>query len=169
MPPPPTSAHPRACGENDPCWGEERIRTGSPPRLRGKWRKSRARPAGFSVHPPRLRGKCSRTAGGSQDWTVHPRACGENPRFDCVLFCQFGSPPRLRGKFRVNSVRLVDNRFTPAPAGKIARPDRPPRRCTVHPRACGENALNSACDMPEIGSPPRLRGKCKLFNGFIRV
>ena len=70
-----------------------------------------------------------------------------------------GSPPRVRGKPDVNAFPRLDDRITPARAGKT---DRPAGRIPLsrdHPRACGENGTIQIENDAITGSPPRVRGK----------
>ena len=70
-----------------------------------------------------------------------------------------GSPPRVRGKLEhLTSLRL-DERITPARAGKTyPRPRNTPSH-RDHPRACGENRRVRRFGRSLSGSPPRVRGK----------
>ena len=70
-----------------------------------------------------------------------------------------GSPPRVRGKDYEELKDKLDDRITPACAGKrwINVYD-----ITVHwdhPRVCGEKDLYFYHDCTSLGSPPRVRGK----------
>ena len=65
----------------------------------------------------------------------------------------------MRGKGYAGVVFLIDERITPAHAGK---------RCVMmiggfyekdHPRACGEKQSANRLPFPMSGSPPRMRGK----------
>ena len=91
--------------------------------------------------------------------TDHPRACGENSRNVSISASSSGSPPRVRGKPVLRADCLVEERITPARAGKTligygqccTRQD--------HPRACGENTSAWIHGNSSDGSPPRVRGK----------
>ena len=70
-----------------------------------------------------------------------------------------GSPPPMRGKAIDFSFGVVEDRITPAYAGK-----RICRRCTHagmrdHPRLCGEKVPKVPLMLVNIGSPPPMRGK----------
>ena len=57
-------------------------------------------------------------------------------------------------------------RITPAHAGKTRRAAGASLTRTDHPRACGENRDCIAEDIPDHGSPPRMRGKrARVFGG----
>ena len=68
----------------------------------------------------------------------HPRLCGEKRRFPNVVSHIRGSPPPMRGKVRTVSTPTVQQRITPAYAGKsdIYSPAKYP--ALDHPRLCGE-------------------------------
>ena len=77
--------------------------------------------------------------------SVHPRACGERKCSRMSLATAIGSSPRVRGTVERFGHRLVLRRFIPARAGNGCALAFSPRRCSVHPRACGERSL------PEVG------------------
>ena len=89
----------------------------------------------------------------------HPRACGENIQILSLTSRNFGSPPRMRGKHRRGVDIRVRPRITPAHAGKTALFACTHDKSTDHPRACGENHREAFADFPDLGSPPRMRGK----------
>ena len=89
----------------------------------------------------------------------HPRLCGEKCFCWCILFCDVGSPPPMRGKVLHVIFLFESDRITPAYAGK-----RPERRMSVariqdHPRLCGEKQMRSSSMCFSSGSPPPMRGK----------
>ena len=72
---------------------------------------------------------------------------------------RYKSPPRMRGKLRVDFYFSAPARITPADAGKTTE-------CHVviygtkdHPRGCGENLSSVRQFAKRGGSPPRMRGK----------
>ena len=70
-----------------------------------------------------------------------------------------GSPPRMRGKVDEKLVDLLENRITPAYAGKSFPALLSGLRRWDHPRVCGEKAGTLRQRNPVRGSPPRMRGK----------
>ena len=89
----------------------------------------------------------------------HPRACGENHlqgRNDSQFL---GSPPRMRGKPRVQRRYTRGAGITPAHAGKTEVIRMGENRRGDHPRACGENYKGRHRFSSFQGSPPRMRGK----------
>ena len=70
----------------------------------------------------------------------HPRGCGENFAVVVWFAAAAGSPPRMRGKPATTALDALDERITPAGAGKTA----PKYQCRKppedHPRRCGENS-----------------------------
>ena len=89
----------------------------------------------------------------------HPRACGENRSTGTFTASFGGSPPRMRGKRKVSRRGRAEVRITPAHAGKTMKMPTPRGRPTDHPRACGENEEPQIPQLPNVGSPPRMRGK----------
>ena len=131
------------CGENrSPRAAKGKIR-GSPPRMRGKQRTL-----------PSLRG-CP--------WD-HPRVCGENIRKSLITSMRTGSPPRVRGKLSGETKITFTKGITPACAGKTSRQSRQVGKIPDHPRVCGENISYSIPPITLLGSPPRVRGKLRIFN-----
>ena len=153
------SVHPRACGENLLVVVRNKAVSGSPPRLRGK-SIDPIYAAGVMRFTPAPAGKIPNHPRITLATPVHPRACGENVDIFFSKSIATGSPPRLRGKCLIQNQpypapvhpracgenvrpcrqRQYSSRFTPAPAGKIARGNLALARHSVHPRACGENA-----------------------------
>ena len=150
--------HPRACGENR-CKGKaQKEEDGSPPRMRGKPLVLFLINSGLRITPAHA-GKTrarSRFSGTAPD---HPRACGENFPHLLTLHHNLGSPPRMRGKHRLE--RALDDmaRITPAHAGKTLHSLSENPAPADHPRACGENSGQSRHADTMGGSPPRMRGK----------
>ena len=89
----------------------------------------------------------------------HPRRCGENRHMTARNMKSPGSPPQVRGKLLGAKDAKLENRITPAGAGKtdynstigLCRKD--------HPRRCGENQHSNVAAIPVTGSPPQVRGK----------
>ena len=113
-----------------------------------------------------MRGKLlSAGIGGFLSWD-HPRGCGENSQFPAQISRASGSPPRMRGKRNICTLREDHNGITPADAGKT-NPN--PRGRSVgedHPRGCGENK-NTPNGVPVCsGSPPQVRGKLAVLGFF---
>ena len=155
---PPSTAHPRACGENHRRSARNGVAGGSSPRVRGKQTAEVAQGFDDGLIPARA-GKTTwvwhRVCAGR----AHPRACGENFRDIGINTGKGGSSPRVRGKrARRLSVGLAGG-LIPARAGKT-RADAPAGPgAPAHPRACGENALAVDPCLRDAGSSPRVRGK----------
>ena len=75
-----------------------------------------------------------------------------------------GSPPRMRGKVLAASPSSVKGRITPAYAGKSSTAGTGLVLSWDHPRACGEKLAVGAGYLTWKGSPPRMRGKVRLFH-----
>ena len=89
----------------------------------------------------------------------HPRRCGENVtpfRQECY---GVGSPPQVRGKPATTALDALDERITPAGAGKTGTTTMMTKLPRDHPRRCGENCCSSVLLRPAPGSPPQVRGK----------
>ena len=85
--------------------------------------------------------------------------CGENITVKHSQHFRYGSPPRVRGK-PVECLRSrVDERITPACAGKTATEASINLPRSDHPRVCGENERLCGRAAKFGGSPPRVRGK----------
>ena len=130
--------HPRACGENKLCLKRLRPVSGSPPRMRGKQYPAFACSLRLRITPAHA-GKTFTSLLAPAHFTDHPRACGENSLSRMDLLIKFGSPPRMRGKLKMNQKPYYVERITPAHAGKTRIWFRDYRLLTDHPRACGEN------------------------------
>ena len=109
--------HPRVCGEKQNSFQFSHTILGSPPRMRGKAPPCVYARIGLRITPayagkstwPRFR------AGRSED---HPRVCGEKLTLWTILELTMGSPPRMRGKAPSLLTAPVNDRITPAYAGK---------------------------------------------------
>ena len=65
--------------------------------------------------------------------------CGENYMKYSMYDIYTGSPPRVRGKLKKGAEELVEERITPACAGKTKSWHGIRKRTGDHPRVCGEN------------------------------
>ena len=79
----------------------------------------------------------SRTCGNGQD---HPRLCGEKLQCFPEILQSPGSPPPMRGKGLTRVFDAMQERITPAYAGKRLVSDHRCSRKRDHPRLCGEKA-----------------------------
>ena len=89
--------HPRGCGENLKSRVCPKIRTGSPPRMRGK-RMLPQTTAPFHGITPADAGKTKINLGPEGTVKDHPRRCGENQDELLRKAVKNGSPPQVRGK-----------------------------------------------------------------------
>ena len=89
----------------------------------------------------------------------HPRACGEKLVSVSGSSSVPGSPPRMRGKERLDVFNLCAKRITPAHAGKSSLAVGMAALSWDHPRACGEKPADEGWLARQKGSPPRMRGK----------
>ena len=115
--------------------------------------------------------------------TDHPRAGREKNKELEGVWLPMGSPPRRRGKERSTALVGTPTRITPALAGKsyVFGPFRPgswdhPRvggekrfvRNRTQLRLGGEKRRLTRADSAPVGSPPRGRGKGRLYGTLQR-
>ena len=149
--------HPRACGERPNGRGHILGPGGSSPRLRGTVCRLHPLRAEYRFIPAPAGNGSSRFV-TTASVAVHPRACGERTLHLEEIGEGAGSSPRLRGTDHGLQPRQGCGRFIPAPAGNGMTPGPSTTRATVHPRACGERALDLSDSCGQVGSSPRLRG-----------
>ena len=155
---PPTTAHPRACGENEVSVRRCASGEGSSPRVRGKPELLADSRVETRLIPARA-GKTIIIFGTPENIAAHPRACGENRPRPCRMFSCEGSSPRVRGKREVIDAHSARVGLIPARAGKTTRGIGPSVNPGAHPRACGENMPGGERVELGTGSSPRVRGK----------
>ena len=90
---------------------------GSPPRVRGK-----AFQTMFGTFITGITPACAgKRQAASMPFALapdHPRVCGEKFIFSVRRLMLIGSPPRVRGKEEENGMSILEQRITPACAGK---------------------------------------------------
>ena len=111
-------------------------------------------------------GKTRKHDPGAQIERDHPRGCGENRLMPQLGRIQSGSPPRMRGKRNISSLREDHNGITPADAGKTGVGNGGSSVSEDHPRGCGENRARELYQEQYAGSPPRMRGKLSRHYDF---
>ena len=131
--------------------------TGSSPRGRGtpRMRERQHRSARFI---PARAGNASPVGVSARRTPVHPRAGGERLRRSYKALSLSGSSPRGRGTQKTRPRFHQRGRFIPARAGNATKAGCGPMINSVHPRAGGERAWDSAKHMSRFGSSPRGRG-----------
>ena len=150
------------CGENAAISAKTGLTRGSPPRVRGKLTFSSTRVLRKGITPA-CAGKTCLSRNETGDSRDHPRVCGENGHVLRAGDIGRGSPPRVRGKLALFVALVEMGGITPACAGKTQLPC---THCGVqrdHPRVCGENSCGRFIRRPDMGSPPRVRGKLIPF------
>ena len=131
---------------------------GSPPRVRGKvYRCLDVHAAGRIT--PACAGKSLQIVSQTRCDRDHPRVCGEKAPSSASARPFSGSPPRVRGKERVNLEHGAEVGITPACAGKREIRQGNHYRERDHPRVCGEKMNCLHMGTSSLGSPPRVRGK----------
>ena len=93
---------------------------------------------------------------------VHPRRCGEHLFPHCIVDCDFGSSPQVRGTQSPPSARMRLSRFIPAGAGNTRALRGISNSRTVHPRRCGEHLVQRSPLPAKNGSSPQVRGTLQL-------
>ena len=108
--------HPRVCGEQ--CYlSEQQWRyKGSPPRVRGTGLSVVAIHSDEGITPACAGNSPYFPAQLAFFWD-HPRVCGEQNFCCTLLLSNLGSPPRVRGTAKLQSVLCRLSRITPACAG----------------------------------------------------
>ena len=98
--------------------------------------------------------------------SVHPRGCGEHWKYCTQSAAKLGSSPRVRGTLILSNFVVVISRFIPAGAGNTGEGIKPEGSAPVHPRGCGEHALEKHIMLLPIGSSPRVRGTRSSSTNF---
>ena len=150
--------HPRVCGEKFNGMTDDELQEGSPPRMRGKVRRSKCIILCYGITPA-YAGKRKNTTFKMDGGRDHPRVCGEKPFMVWLWVSMLGSPPRMRGKVYKVILECSGPGITPAYAGKSFLPSILLCRNRDHPRVCGEKSTPPGTRMRAPGSPPRMRGK----------
>ena len=89
----------------------------------------------------------------------HPRTRGEKASSHDPRTGIIGSPPHTRGKVTKEGGKYMDNRITPAHAGKSYKPYGAKLKLRDHPRTRGEKLRLYLILTSLLGSPPHTRGK----------
>ena len=150
--------HPRVCGEKLRPSSALMVRTGSPPRVRGKVNRLALLLLCSGITPAcagKRMGKFSRL----HQYKDHPRVCGEKHFLYLRRTTTEGSPPRVRGKALWKTAENRAVGITPACAGKSTVSKSGTRWKWDHPRVCGEKNCLQLRITEALGSPPRVRGK----------
>ena len=130
---------------------------GSSPRVRGTGPVRHSRP-----HHRRIIPACAGNRIPAQhpcrDHADHPRVCGEQGRRGADVVRADGSSPRVRGTVIECVWDELHRRIIPACAGNRTPADPTARRCTDHPRVCGEQRPPVPLCVIVRGSSPRVRG-----------
>ena len=153
-----TGDHPRVCGEKRTAARLPGLRSGSPPRVRGK-ASGPPRSSGPGGITPACAGKSLRTRCADLTAGDHPRVCGEKAGMGVQHHKRRGSPPRVRGKVFYYPRQSRKKRITPACAGKRQSDRVESKHPLDHPRVCGEKSRLRSRGSLQRGSPPRVRGK----------
>ena len=85
--------------------------------MRGKALMRDISTEGFRITPA-YAGKSARRSFNAACARDHPRVCGEKREYERRNLSVLGSPPRMRGKVMMRILEKLDERITPAYAGK---------------------------------------------------
>ena len=129
--------HPRLCGEKHSRSRYSGQLRGSPPPMRGKVEKCDDLSDVRGITPA-YAGKSRRRLFRGKRCEDHPRLCGEKTYQNEDSGNNVGSPPPMRGKGLTAGSPLVNDRITPAYAGKSFRLYFLAILYGDHPRLCGE-------------------------------
>ena len=100
---------------------------------------------------------------------VHPRMCGADAAVARVHYLNSGSPPHVRGRRESLEPIHLSRRFTPACAGQTPAFAGYFAGSAVHPRMCGADGRGLAFLHKHPGSPPHVRGRPQVHDGFVRL
>ena len=141
--------HPRVCGEKIRAIFKMAFSLGSPPRMRGKVKKTVLDLSRLGITPA-YAGKSASLNVLTLVFRDHPRVCGEKRARLASERPTQGSPPRMRGKAKASGQSIQGYRITPAYAGKRLKRS----RSTVSPVAIVP-LFPSVCNKPVVsdGSP----------------
>ena len=153
----PMTVHPRVCGEQGGPTDAAPLLPGSSPRVRGT-ADVLAEQLEHVRFIPACAGNRTPTRILRRWSSVHPRVCGEQTFISPNASTMSGSSPRVRGTDPRRLGRSVRVRFIPACAGNRAWIPWSRSRPPVHPRVCGEQAVQSISGASVFGSSPRVRG-----------
>ena len=150
--------HPRVCGEENFKITGGQLVWGSPPRMRGRARKTWVGLPVTGITPAYAGKRASASPAPSVLWD-HPRVCGEEAAYLRAVWVPRGSPPRMRGRELPFVGFEPHTGITPAYAGKSGLTLTVFLSVWDHPRVCGEERPWLAIAHNPAGSPPRMRGR----------
>ena len=150
--------HPRGCGDDPRCFPSSRPVGGTPPRMRGRQVIDHLH-LGRGRNTPADAGTTE--AGGTNSTAIgeHPRGCGDDPASSKLGRSMDGTPPRMRGRRRMDMMRSEGSRNTPADAGTTRVTMQMSRARSEHPRGCGDDGCREQLCCGRHGTPPRMRGR----------
>ena len=132
--------HPRMCGKDSHITATRAKPTGSPPHVR-------ERPFRIVVIiitagiTPACAGKTRLCPHQPREQQDHPRMCGKDVLMDTLYDVVRGSPPHVRERHDYPFYTSVDDRITPACAGKTVSLKSMSNYLQDHPRMCGKDYI----------------------------
>ena len=134
----PGKKHPRVCGEDFMPVEQADLSPETPPRMRGRLEQRIPNPHTVG-NTPAYAGKTRRTLRQTAAGRKHPRVCGEDPGVRILSCPTLETPPRMRGRQKAHLRVQIEDRNTPAYAGKTNFPEQKRKEKKKHPRVCGED------------------------------
>ena len=139
--------------------------TGSSPLTRGKHQTDRVRVHSRGLIPAHA-GKTASAAWAAVIGWAHPRSRGENQATLYAPPDARGSSPLTRGKPLTGTRGDLRRRLIPAHAGKTTCSPSTGSATSAHPRSRGENLIQVATLLIEVGSSPLTRGKLATWYAY---
>ena len=129
---------------------------GSPPHVRERPGRSKEIIDQWRITPA-CAGKTSIINSSPTSMRDHPCMCGKDYFCLVQLIMGLGSPPHVRERQTQKQLKLLNNRITPACAGKTDESCGRKLWSRDHPRMCGKDCSKSIAVKLEKGSPPHVR------------
>src|SRR6218665_1410759 len=144
------------------------LQGGSPPHVRGGWKKE---PPHVYPHrfTPACAGRIKELSSVLVPHLVHPRMCGADRDLDYKFLTSIGSPPHVRGGSAACAAPTACIGFTRACAGRIVSCGACHLLGGVHPRMCGADVHTRGDKHYKSGSPPHVRGGSWVFWAWSRL
>ena len=148
--------HPRSCGKDAEAAWDGVTGWGSPPLVRERQSVQFVSVIPAGITPARA-GKTPVRAGPSDGRQDHPRSCGKDTGLMPWPCFTEGSPPLVRERHSRHVHGRLNDRITPARAGKTPSQYQTAHDNKDHPRSCGKDMLPAMLLPPCVGSPPLVR------------
>ena len=131
---------------------------GTPPRARGRLEVTLEHMDG-PRNTPACAGTTASAARSARSRWEHPRVRGDDNKIAVYLRWYQGTPPRARGRLRLELGHGVAERNTPACAGTTVSNRAGASGSGEHPRVRGDDQRGDLLAKVDRGTPPRARGR----------